>query len=206
MDKIVCFGKNYQEHMLELGDAPVDKPVIFLKPGSVLKQCNEWGSDIDVLLTEEETHFECELVIRLSKGGYKLSFEEASQCIDAYTIGLDMTLRKLQAGLKKNGHPWTTAKVFPDSAIIGPWIKTNHLNFLDDKFRFVLDGKLCQQAQGKQMLFKPVELIQYASQHFPLCPGDILFTGTPSGVGQVNNGSKGKLSIADKYYNVNWKI
>ena len=206
MDKIVCFGKNYQEHMLELGDAPVTKPVIFLKPASTLKQCPSWNDEIDLILTQEETHYECELVIQLKAGGYNMTDSEAINALDSYTIGLDMTLRKLQTELKQNGHPWTSAKVFPDAAVIGPWLKINDLDFLDLEFNFSLDGQIRQHGMGNQMLFSPIDLIKYASQHFLLCPGDILFTGTPAGVGMVKRGSRGKLSLGKNNYLVNWVL
>jgi 2-keto-4-pentenoate hydratase/2-oxohepta-3-ene-1,7-dioic acid hydratase in catechol pathway len=226
MDKIVCFGKNYQDHMLELGDEPVLKPVIFLKPPSVLKQCSNWGGKIDALLTENETHYECELVIKLAKGGYRMTTNEARSVIGAYTVGLDMTLRKEQAILKAKGHPWTTSKVFPDACIIGPWINiintgniantSNTYNvasnidmlpnteFMDLEFKFTLDNNLKQKSFGSNMLFNPVDLIVLASNFFPLCVGDILFTGTPSGVGTVNNHSIGVLAISEYQYTVEW--
>lgn len=204
MDKVICFGKNYQDHMLELGDAAVDKPVIFLKPPSVVHQCPAWGNNINVALTGSETHFECELVIKLCKGGYKLNAEEALEAIGSYTLGLDMTLRKEQALLKENRHPWTTSKVFPDAAIIGPWINVVNMDFLDTEFTFTLDKLLKQKSCGKNMLFNPVELIVYASKHFALCEGDILFTGTPSGVGAVKEDSTGVLQIGQYHYGVNW--
>ena len=204
MDKIVCFGKNYQDHMLELGDKPVSKPVIFLKPPSVLKQCANWGGTVNATLTDSETHYECELVIKLSSGGYKMTTSEAKSSICAYTIGLDMTLRVEQAKLKAAGHPWTTGKVFPDAAIIGPWIETSSLDFLDLDFTFTLDNELKQKSSGHKMIFNPIDLIVYASNYFPLCEGDILFTGTPSGVGMVNNKSQGVLSISNHKYNVEW--
>ncbi len=206
MDKIVCFGKNYQAHMLELGDAPVEKPVIFLKPPSVLKQCKAWDETLQVALTTNETHYECELVLRLNRDAYQISIEEAAGAIDAYTIGLDMTLRQAQALLKKNGHPWTIAKVFPDAGIIGPWIECNDFNFLELPFQFTLDGVVKQSSYGKDMLFKPAALISDASQFFPLCKGDILFTGTPAGVGPVQNGSVGILKIGEVQYGVQWGI
>lgn len=204
MDKIVCFGKNYQDHILELGDKPVTKPVIFLKPPSILKQCMAWGGTVNAQLAESETHYECELVIKLSKGGYKMTLAEASTAIEAYTIGLDMTLRSLQAKLKDQGHPWTISKVFPDSCIIGPWIEISDMSFMDDEFKFSLDQKLKQRSFGKNMLFKPFDLIMYASRFFPLCSGDILFTGTPSGVGAVYDKSIGVLQVAKHEYTVVW--
>ena len=206
MDKIVCFGKNYQDHMQELGDKPVSAPVIFLKPSSILKQCKNWDETVNVVLTEKETHYECELVLRLKNGGYKMTLDQANSAIDAYTVGLDMTLRLEQTKLKANGHPWTVAKVFPDSCIIGPWIETKDNKFMDDEFKFTLDQQLKQASLGQNMLFKPTDLIMYASSFFPLCAGDILFTGTPSGVGAVHDNSKGVLQIAKYQYTVAWKI
>src|SRR3990167_8948738 len=121
MDKIICFGKNYLDHQVELGDKKVDKPIIFLKPPSILRQCSAWEQESHLSLTPKETHYECELVLKLKQGGYQLSLGEAAQIIGWYTVGLDMTLRKLQLQLKNAGHPWTTAKVFKDSGVIGPW-------------------------------------------------------------------------------------
>ncbi len=206
MDKIVCFGKNYLEHMHELGDAPVTKPVIFLKPASVLRECREWNKTLEINLTPEETHFECELVIKLKNGGYKLGLTDAENAIGEITVGLDMTLRNKQTSLKKAGHPWTTAKVFPDSAIIGPWVSVkSYDDLLNLPFSFSLDGELRQSATPQEMLFKPAELIAFASEFFPLCAGDILFTGTPAGVGAVNSNSLGQLCLANNKFQIIWK-
>ena len=206
MDKIVCFGKNYSSHMLELGDKPVSKPVIFLKPKSVLKQASNWGETVLATLTEEDTHYECEIILRINADGYKLLISEAENIIDSYTIGLDMTLRGKQAELKKDGHPWEISKIFPDSAIIGPWIAKESNMFYEAPFQFMLDGKLKQKASGADMLFKPAQLVSLASHFFPLCKGDVLFTGTPVGVGSVSNGSVGTLTIKDKQFNVKWSF
>ena len=204
MDKVVCFGKNYQDHMLELGDKPVSEPVIFLKPKSVVKTCTAWNDTINAFFPEQELHYECELVLRLGAGGYKMSRDEALKSIDAYTVGLEMTLRKEQAVLKANGHPWTISKVFPDSCIIGPWIETINLDFLNTNFKFSLNNEVKQSSSGINMLFNPVDLIVYASKFFPLCKGDVLFTGTPSGVGKIAKGSSGVVAIRQHQYTVLW--
>lgn len=196
-DKIICFGKNYDDHMQELGDKTVEEPVIFLKPPSVLRQVANWNQRLSLQLTGEETHYECELVVRIA---------EDRQCIDACTVGLDMTLRNRQIQLKKDGHPWTLAKVFCDSAVIGPWIKIEDLpHYLDEEFSLTLNGELKQKSKGKQMRFSPSELLAYASKHFPLCAGDIIFTGTPAGVGAVVKNAKADVKLASFAYTVKWE-
>ena len=115
-----------------------------------------------------------------------------------------MTFRSLQSQLKSAGHPWTIGKVFPDAAIIGPWINADNLDFLNQEFTFTLDGAKKQQTTGTTMIYSPIELIVQASQHFPLCAGDILFTGTPSGVGAVKPNSIGELRIGTHGYSVEW--
>lgn len=202
---IICFGKNYQDHMNELGDKPVDQPVIFLKPESVLKACKTWGETLPLALTEDETHFECELVFTLKSGGFQLTRDAARDSIDAVTLGLDMTKRVLQKQLKEAGHPWTIGKAFPDAAVIGPWMSVDDLDFvLSQPFSFSLNDVVRQKSTGQHMLFSPVDLIMYASQYFPLSAGDILFTGTPSGVGAVKRGDVGQLQWAEKSYCVAW--
>lgn len=202
---IICFGKNYQDHMHELGDKPVDQPVIFLKPESVLKACNNWGDTLHLYLPQEETHFECELVFKLQCGGYQFTPEKARDALGWFTIGLDMTKRNVQKSLKAAGHPWTLGKVFPDAAVIGPWIKIENLEkCLTESFSFTLNNTLRQSSVGNNMLFSPIDLVVLASQHFPLCEGDILFTGTPAGVGKVMSGDRGVLQLGQYGYSVCW--
>jgi len=207
-DKIVCIGKNYLDHAKELGDAIPEKPVIFLKPFSILKQATHWGDTLSLSLpsTQSDVHHECEIVLKLKKGGYQLSLEQAQEAIGFVSIGLDMTLRTLQTTLKKNGHPWTTAKVFIDSAITGPWISTEEFpDYINTAFSLYIDNKCCQHAFPHQMLFKPAALVAYASQFFPLCEGDLIFTGTPAGVGAVQPGSNAKLQWGNYGYNIVWQ-
>lgn len=207
MDKIICVGKNYLEHAKELGDAIPEKPVLFLKPASVLKQAQEWHETVPVHFPENygEVHYECEIVLRLKQGGYQLSTIQIEDYVDAVTLGLDMTLRTLQATLKKNGHPWTTGKVFPDAAIIGPWILANNIDYLHEEFSLSLNKEIRQRGNAQQMMMKPVDLICYISQFFPLCEGDLIFTGTPAGVGQVNRNDVMTLNWKNYSYNVEWK-
>ena len=195
MDKIVGVGKNYAEHARELGDAVPERPVLFLKPPSVLRTSAGWEKETALVCPRDrgELHFECEIVLRLA--------DRAT--IDAVTLGLDMTLRSEQLALKKAGHPWTTAKVFPDAALIGPFIAIGDFaDYLDTEFTFALDGKVRQRARGLQMLTQPKELLAYIGSRFPLCPGDVVFTGTPCGVGPVTAGSRGELAWGDRRFSV----
>lgn len=208
MDKIICLGKNYLEHAKELGDAVPEKPVIFIKPPSILLQAEANRETLQALLPKDsgEVHHECEIVVKLKHGGHKMSAIDASRSIGSVTVGLDMTLRELQAKLKKAGHPWTTAKVFQHSAILGPFLSIDEFSdFEKAAFSLTVNGKEVQTGNAGQMLFKIAEGISYISQSFPLCEGDLIFTGTPKGVGPVKAGDVGKLKYGSIEYSVEWR-
>jgi 2-keto-4-pentenoate hydratase/2-oxohepta-3-ene-1,7-dioic acid hydratase in catechol pathway len=207
MDKIICVGKNYFAHAQELGDAIPEKPVVFLKPPSVLRAAQKNGDLLSLSLPPESTevHHECEIVLRLSKGGYRLGVNECGNLIGEVSIGLDMTLRDRQSALKAQGHPWTTAKVFVDSAVVGPWIKISEFpNWLAEPFFFYIDGELRQKGTGNEMRMGPQEQLSYLSHFFPLCPGDLIYTGTPKGVGPVRAGQTAKIAWKSLEYSVRW--
>lgn len=190
MDKIICVGKNYFDHATELGDAVPEKPVLFLKPPSALLECAGKGLTQVILPSNKgEVHHECEIVVRLN----------AQSKIHSVTLGLDLTLRELQARLKKNGHPWEVAKVFQHSAITGPWIRIEDFrNYLDEEFSFHLDHQLKQKGLGKNMRLSPEQCVEYASEYFPLCEGDLIFTGTPAGVGPLVPGNTAQFFWGSK--------
>ncbi len=207
MDKIICIGKNYLDHAIELGDKIPEKPVIFIKPSSVLRAAVQ-NEELELSIPQNcgSLHFETEIVLRLERGGYKLDLKEAEKCIGAVSLGLDMTLRDLQATQKKNGHPWTTSKVFPDSAVVGPWVRISEFpNYLEENFTFMLNEEVRQQDMGKNMRMSPIEMVSYISEFFPLVAGDLIFTGTPAGVANVELGHKGILKYGDICYSVLWK-
>jgi len=206
MDKIICVGKNYEEHIKELGDAPPAKPVIFLKPPSVLRQANlRECLDLALPVDRGSVHHECEMVVRLKKSGFRMGLDEAQNAIESVTVGLDMTLREEQSVLKKAGSPWTTAKVFVDSAVIGPWIEIKDFPmFLESEFCLKVNGLLRQRATSLQMIFNPTQCISYISEYFPLCAGDIIFTGTPKGVNSVVPGDAGVLTFGPIEFGVRW--
>ncbi|MGB6977055.1 MAG: fumarylacetoacetate hydrolase family protein [Gammaproteobacteria bacterium] len=207
MDKIICVGKNYLEHVIEMGDDIPEKPVIFLKPPSVLRQVANWGDNVHLDFPEDqpEIHYECEAVFKINRSCYRMSQAEATNAIDAVSLGLDMTIRSLQEKLKKEGNPWTTAKVFKDAAVLGPWLPWNTFDALkNEDFSLTIDGVGKQRANISQMRMSFVELLSYISYFFPLCCGDIFFTGTPAGVGPITRGASAVLKWGKYEYGAKW--
>lgn len=207
IDKIICVGKNYLDHAKELGETVPEKPVLFLKPASVLKQVEHWGEQVQLEFPTEDSAVqpECEIVLRVAHEGYKMSKKEAESALAAVSLGLDMTLRTRQSELKKQGHPWTTAKVFKDAAVVGPWILYDQFkNYLDTEFQLFINGELRQGAKGSEMRLKPADLLVYISQFFPLKSGDLIYTGTPAGVSSIVKGASAELSWGDYGYQLNW--
>jgi 2-keto-4-pentenoate hydratase/2-oxohepta-3-ene-1,7-dioic acid hydratase in catechol pathway len=200
VDKIICFGKNYPEHARELGDAIPERPVIFLKPPSVLKHAAgaPQGSLSEVTgvrlpRAHGDVHHECEIVFRL---GHALTPE-------AVTVGLDLTLRGLQTTLKRAGHPWTIAKVFEDAAVVGPWLAVEDFpDWRATPFELELGERVVQRGTAGDMSFQIEQLIEQARAHFPLCEGDLLFTGTPAGVGPLLPGQEAELRFGQIRYRV----
>ena len=186
MDKIVCVGKNYLTHAQEFGEAVPEKPVLFLKPPSVLRQATAWQTSVTVqfpAIPDEDIHPECEIALLIKRDAYQLTPIQAQDCISHVTLGLDMTLRSRQARLKQAGHPWTTAKIFRDAAILAPWIALDEFrDYLDTEFQLSINHQVRQHAKGRDMMMLPVDLLVYISHFFPLCAGDVILTGTPAGV------------------------
>ncbi|MBI2785361.1 MAG: fumarylacetoacetate hydrolase family protein [Legionella longbeachae] len=208
IDKIVCVGKNYLLHAKELGDKVPEKPVLFLKPASVLKQASYWDEQIklDFHFEDSAVQPECEIVLRIANDGYKMTYEEAKNAISDVTLGLDMTLRTLQSELKKQGHPWTTAKVFKDAAILGPWIPYHEFDeYMEAEFQLLINGALRQCSKGAEMMMQPEDLLVYISQFFPLKSGDIIYTGTPAGVTSISRGSTAEVRWRNHSYKVKWE-
>ncbi|MBL7480204.1 fumarylacetoacetate hydrolase family protein [Legionella bononiensis] len=207
-DKIVCVGKNYLDHAKELGDPVPEKPVLFLKPGSVLKQASSWGEQIHLDFPVEDTAVqpECEIVLRVAHDGYRMTSEEAKNAVSDLTLGLDMTLRTRQSDLKKQGHPWTTAKVFKDAAILGPWIPYHQFHdYMETEFQLLIDGTLRQRARGADMMMQPEDLLVYISHFFPLKSGDVIYTGTPAGVTSISRNTVAEVRWHNYFYSVKWE-
>lgn len=181
--KIFCVGRNYAEHAKELGNAIPDEPVIFMKPKSALLQ-----SHTPFYYPEftNELHYECELVLRVSKNGKYIQEKFASKYYDAVTVGIDFTARDIQNELKKNGLPWEKAKAWDNSAVIGKWVPFPNLkNKKDINFAFYKNKELVQQGNSSQMIHNFDYIVSYISNFFSVNIGDLIFTGTPAGVGEA---------------------
>ena len=192
--KILCVGRNYVEHAIELGNELPEKPVVFIKPASAVIYS---GNSIKYPLYSNEMHHEVELVLLIGGNVKDASAEEAEKSIIGYGVGLDMTLRDVQSKLKGKGHPWTIAKCFDTSAVISSFVLKDNFNLsLEEEVYLKIDDEIRQKDKLNKMIFKPAELVQYLSSLMTLEKGDLIFTGTPKGVGKVNKGDVIKAGIA----------
>lgn len=182
--KIICIGRNYAKHAKELNNNVPTEPIIFMKPKTALLQ------DSKPLFYPEFTkdlHYECELVIRLSKNGKHIQEKFARKYYNAISLGIDFTARDVQQKLKEKGLPWELAKAFDGSAAVGDFIPLNDdQNVQDIRFELKINGATKQVGHTADMIFSVDKIIAYVSQFITLNIGDLIFTGTPSGVGGVN--------------------
>jgi len=186
--KIICVGRNYSAHAKELGNEVPEEPVIFMKPKSALLQ-----SHTPFYYPEftNELHYECELVLRVSKNGKYIQERHASNYYNAITTGIDFTARDIQNELKKKGLPWEKAKSFDNSAAVGKFIDIvpgyikNTVNF-----SFYKNKELVQKANSSEMIYHFDYLVSHISNYFSLNIGDLIFTGTPAGVGECVSGDE----------------
>ena len=186
--KIVCVGRNYSEHVYELGNVIHEKPVVFLKTVSSVIYS---GDSIVYPSFSNDMHHETELVLLIGENIKDADLETAERAITGYGIGLDMTLRDIQADLKKKGHPWTIAKCFDTSTVLSEFVeKSSHKLTLDEIISLKINGEYRQKDQLNKMLHKPAEIVQYISSLMTLQAGDLIFTGTPKGVSKVEKGDK----------------
>ena len=193
--KIVCIGRNYAKHAKELGNEVPDKPVLFLKPSSAVIYS---GGEVIHPTFANELHHEVELLLLIGEDLKNASRKEAEKAIIGFGVGLDMTLRDVQKKLRKNGDPWTLAKCFDTSAVISDFIlKKDYQLKLDEKIELKVNGEVKQSDTLSSMIFKPTELVEYISSVMKLEKGDLIFTGTPSGVGKVDRENKIEARLGD---------
>lgn len=180
--KIICIGRNYADHAAELGNAVPDEPVIFMKPKSALLQAH---TPFYYPEFTNELHYECELVLRVCKNGKYIQERHASNYYNAVTVGIDFTARDIQDECKKNGLPWEKAKAFDNSAAVGKFIDlTPDFNKKSIEFSLNKNGETVQKGLSKDMIFSFDSIISHISNYFSLNIGDLIFTGTPAGVGE----------------------
>jgi acylpyruvate hydrolase len=195
--KIICIGRNYAEHARELNNNVPDNPVFFLKPDTALVIRNRPFYYPDF---SKDIHYETELVLKICKVGKSVPENYASEFYDRIGVGLDFTARDLQQKCKEKGLPWEIAKGFDYSAPISPEFipKENFKDLKNISFHMLLNGNKVQQGNSADMIFPFEKIISYVSQFMTLRTGDLIFTGTPAGVGPVKIGDKLEIFLEGK--------
>lgn len=187
--KIICIGRNYTEHIAELKNEKPEDPVIFLKPDTaiLLKKQPFFIPDFS-----EEVHYEAEVLVKIKRVGKHIQPKFAHKYYEEIGLGIDFTARDLQQKLKEKGLPWEKAKAFDGAAVIGEkWFPKNTFTDLNNiNFHLEKNGAVVQQGNTSHMLWRIDELIAYVSEYFTLKIGDIIFTGTPAGVGKVEENDR----------------
>ena len=177
--KIICIGRNYVEHAKELNNPVPTKPMFFVKPDTALLRTHIFY----IPPFSNNIHYELELVVKIKKVGKSISKRFAHKYYDEISLGLDLTARDLQEECKEKGMPWEIAKGFDSSAPIGKWYQKKDLKSLD--FYLLKNGEKVQEGNPSQMVFSIDSIIEYVSKFMTLKKGDLIFTGTPSGVGKM---------------------
>jgi len=181
--KFICIGRNYAAHIAELQHSTPKSPVFFMKPESAITRCNRPFFIPDF---SQEIHYETEVIVKINRLGRHIQEKFAHLYYDEIGLGVDFTARDLQRTCIKDGEPWEIAKAFDGSAVVGKFLPKNELPDVQDlHFHMLLNGQQVQTGHTRDMLFSVDQLISYVSQFVTLKMGDILFTGTPVGVGPV---------------------
>jgi len=194
--KIICIGLNYRQHAMEMGwDLPKD-PVVFMKPDSALLKNNK---PFFLPGFSENIHYEVEVVVKISKLGKSIAAKYASRYFDEVTLGIDITARDIQGRNSSAGYPWELSKGFDGAAPVGTFIPVSSvkdINAVD--FRLEINGSTVQKSNTSDLIFGISEIIEYVSGFFTLKTGDLIFTGTPSGVGQLHKNDNLVAYLDDK--------
>lgn len=183
--KIICIGRNYAAHAAELGNEVAAEPVIFMKPDSAVFRQRDafyipyWTNDV---------HYELEVVVRINRLGKNIDAKFAPKYFAEFTVGIDFTARDVQSALKAKGLPWEKAKAFDQSAVLGDFLNVEDFDLNNLHFQLKKNGEVVQDGNTSLMLHNIAQLIEHSSQYFTLKIGDLLFTGTPEGVGPVVSG------------------
>ena len=203
--KVVCVGRNYAAHAEELGNEVPKAPILFMKPASSVVSIRQGVVRPNPALYGE-THYEAELCVQLAADLSAATIEEAKQAIGGVTLGLDLTLRELQAELKEKGHPWERAKCFDGACVLGDWLDPQVFgDFTDVHYQLTINDALTQDGDSALMLFPVYELLVNISHAFSLQAGDVIMTGTPSGVGALQAGDQLSLKLGAHEWQVEVK-
>lgn len=180
--KIICIGRNYSDHISELDNVVPDDIVIFLKPETSIHTSQEWVAPN----FSKNIHYECEIALKISTTGKRISENEALDYFEEISLGIDFTARDIQSKLKSKGLPWEKAKSFDSSVILGEFVNKSNFNLDNIEFEFYKNEERVQHGQSSKMIYSFSTIISKCSEYFTLEEGDIILTGTPSGVGKVN--------------------
>ena len=181
--KIICIGRNYAKHIEELANERPENPVVFLKPDSaILPKKNPFF----IPPFSNDIHYEVEVLVKINKVGKHISEKFAHKYYDEIGLGIDFTARDVQQECKMKGLPWEKAKAFDGSAVVGEFYPKEQFDLANLKFQLTQNEAIVQDGNTNEMLWKIDELISYVSQYFTLKKGDLIFTGTPAGVGNVS--------------------
>lgn len=181
--KIICIGRNYAKHIEELENERPDNPVVFLKPDSSILPKN---NPFFIPPFSNDVHYEVEVLVKINKVGKHIASRFTHKYYDEIGLGIDFTARDVQSHCKAKGLPWEKAKAFDGSAIVGQFYSKEDFDLENLSFQLLKNGEIVQDGNTQAMLWKIDELISYVSQYFTLKKGDLIFTGTPAGVGKVS--------------------
>jgi 2-keto-4-pentenoate hydratase/2-oxohepta-3-ene-1,7-dioic acid hydratase in catechol pathway len=194
--KIICIGLNYRKHAAEMGWSLPDAPVVFLKPDSSILKNNKPFFLPDF---SDNIHYEVEVVIKISKLGKGITAKYAPRYYNEVTVGIDITARDIQSRQAAAGLPWELSKSFDGSAPVGKFIPVSSLTDISNTdFSLEINDKLVQKSSTSDMIFGFNEIVEYVSKFFTLKTGDLIFTGTPSGVGRLNRNDRLVACLGDK--------
>lgn len=192
--KIICIGRNYIDHAKELNNPVPKSPLVFMKPSSAIL----YGNDFYIPEFTEDLHYEVEVVLKVCKNGKHVAEKFAPDYYQEIGLGIDFTARDVQRKCKEKGHPWEIAKAFDNSAVIGSFIPKDTIDPYQLTFGLKKNGEYVQQGNTKDLIFNFDVLISHVSKYFTLNKGDLIYTGTPAGVGPVKIGDTLEGYLDDK--------
>lgn len=203
IENILCIGQNYSEHNKEMGTKPHNQIVIFTKPNSSVIYD---GEEVIIPSISNNMHHEVEMLIAIGKDAYDIEESQARDIIAGVGIGVDLTLRDVQAKAKESGKPWATAKGFYTSAPISKFIPMKEIDSFEIDLKLEVNGATRQLGNTRDMIHSVDKLVAYISKVFSLQAGDIIFTGTPAGVGQLVSGDKAKATLGDNLLSLEFSV